>query len=100
MTVEQTRTYTQDELERLLTDAIGRGVRQALAEERALVRPLLVDLVAFVDLEHEDASGSCHPQPGKDCYDWCEACKLLARVPADVVDEARRVLRERGVDRD
>ncbi|MGI5247552.1 hypothetical protein [Dactylosporangium sp. CA-139066] len=69
-------------------------------EERGAFRPLLVDLVAFADNEHEYRDGGCHPQPGVDCYDWCEACKLLARVPADVLGEARQQLRERGLDRD
>lgn len=67
---------------------------------RAELRPLLVDLVAFTDNEHEYRDGGCHPQPGRDCCDWCEACKLLARVPADVLAEARQKLRERGVERD
>jgi hypothetical protein len=69
------------------------------AEERAAFRPLLVDLVAFADGEHEYRDGGCHPQPGVDCYDWCDACKLIARVPADVLASARRQLRERGVER-
>jgi hypothetical protein len=94
------RTISKAELTSMLERSTLAGIEQALAEERALVRPLLVDLVAFVDLEHEDASGSCHPQPGKDCVAWCEACQMLARVPADVLTEARQVLRERGIDRD
>lgn len=83
-----------------LPDAPGTVAAFLRAEERAAFRPLLVDLVAFVDDEHEYRDGGCHPQPSKDCYDWCDACKLLARVPADVLDEARQVLRERGIDRD
>lgn len=59
-------------------------------------RALLVDLVAFVDDEHEYRDGGCHPQPGTDCYDWCEACKLLTRVRDGVLAEARQQLRERG----
>jgi hypothetical protein len=61
---------------------------------------LLVDLVAFVDREHEYAVDSCHPQPGTDCATWCEACNLLTRVRDGVLAEARQQLRERGVDRD
>jgi hypothetical protein len=60
---------------------------------------LLVDLVAFVDDEHEYRDGGCHPQPGVDCYEWCEACKLIARVPADVLAEARQKLRAEGYER-
>lgn len=64
-------------------------------EERALIRPLLVDLAVFADRHHDFDSGDCHPQPGVDCWPFCDACKVLARVPADVVDEARRVREER-----
>lgn len=81
------------ELREIVERAVLAGVKQALTEERAAVRPLLVDLMAFVDGRHDFRAGACH-------YDWCEACKVLARVPADVVAEARQVLRERGVDRD
>lgn len=63
-------------------------------------RALFVDLVAFVDREHAYQVDSCHPQPGVDCWAWCEACKLLTRVQDGVLAEARQQLRERGVDRD
>lgn len=66
---------------------------------QAADRALLVDLVAFVDLEHEYAVDSCHPRPGDDCAVWCEACKLLVRVSDGVLAEARQQLRERGVER-
>ncbi len=48
---------------------------------------------------NEYAVDSCHPRPGVDCAAWCAACKLLGRVPADVLAEARQQLRERGLDR-
>lgn len=92
-------TYTAAELQALLTRAAADGIAQALTEERAAVRPLLVDLVAFVDQEHEYAVDSCHPQPGSDCGAWCEACKLIAQVPVDLLAEARQKLRGRGVER-
>lgn len=59
---------------------------------------LLVDLAAFVDGQHYFRRGGKQPQSGVDCWEWCPACGLLARIPADVRDEARR--RERGVERD
>jgi hypothetical protein len=61
---------------------------------------LAVNLAAFVDEAHEwKAATGCHPQPGTDCVSWCEACKLLATVPADMLGAARAVLRARGVER-
>lgn len=62
---------------------------------------LLLELVAFIDEEHEfTALSGCHPQPGVHCVDWCEACKLLDRVPQPLVADARDLLRQRGVERD
>jgi hypothetical protein len=68
----------------------------------AVIDPLLLlELVAFVDEEHEyTALSGCHPQPGEHCVAWCEACKLIARVPRDLTAGARALLRDRGVDRD
>lgn len=59
---------------------------------------LLVELVAFADERHTGRYGG-RMREGPECY-RCEACGLLARVPADVLTEARQVLRERGVERD
>lgn len=64
-------------------------------EECTALRPLLVDLAVFADRQHDFKSGDCHPQPGVDCWPFCDACKVLARVPTDVLDEARRVRAER-----
>lgn len=93
-------TLPEAKLRSMMSEVGRRSTEQALTEERALVRPLLVDLVAFVDDEHEVVTNGCHYEPGKDCAVWCDACKLLARVPADVLAEARQQLRERGIDRD
>ncbi len=84
-------TLTESKLLDMMTEAGLRGITQTLAEERALVRPLLVDLAVFADGHHDFKSGVCRPQPGVGCWPFCDACKLLARVPADVVTEARRV---------
>lgn len=52
----------------------------------------VLDLAEFVDHEHEFRSATgCHPQPGADCVEGCEACGLLA----DLSDEARAELDQR-----
>lgn len=66
-----------------------------LEEGRVALRALVVDLVAFVDREHEVPSGGRNPKPGDECFEDCAACRLLARVPSDVLAEARRMLAER-----
>lgn len=81
-------------------DAFSYFVVNGFALGYDATRPLLVDLVAFTDQEHDVATNGCHYTPGTDCNTWCEACKLIARVPADVLAQARQQLREQGVERD
>lgn len=52
----------------------------------------VLELIAFVDREHE-TTGSCTPEPGVDCVDWCDACRALSGVPADLLAAVRS---ERG----
>jgi hypothetical protein len=61
-------------------------------------RTLLVEFVAFADERHTGRYGG-RMRESPECF-RCEACELLARVPADVLAEARQMLRERGVERD
>jgi hypothetical protein len=52
------------------------------------------ELVAFVDRHHDfaDEACGCHPVPRVDpCSPWCEACKVLADVPAALLDAAHVV---------
>lgn len=60
----------------------------------------LLELVAFVDKNHDDNGHACNPQPGVDCAPWCEACQVLLNVPAHVVVGARTLLNDRGIHRD
>jgi hypothetical protein len=61
---------------------------------------VLLELVAFVDQEHETSVDTCHPQPGIDCAAHCGACKLLAQLPPHMLMGARVLLNGRGVERD
>lgn len=72
-----------------------------MSPDAQLPTTLVARLVAFADLNHEHRpSAGCHPEPGVDCMDWCEACKILADVPEALLKEARRVqVEEWGYDR-
>jgi hypothetical protein len=36
-------------------------------------------------------AGEVHYEPGRDCWPGCKACKLISRVPPDVLAESRRL---------
>ncbi len=49
-------------------------------------------LVGFVDQHHDVKRGTgCHTEPGIDCEPWCDACRVLRDVPAQILEDARHI---------
>lgn len=64
-----------------------------LPDQAPPLDPSLVRLVAFAMDGHDFNSDHCRPTPGEDCWGWCHACKVLADLPAEVLEAGRAFVR-------
>lgn len=62
----------------------------ASAEQRAWTVPFVVYAIQHHDLRPDAKAVT----PGVDCKIWCQSCRLLPSVPADVVAAANARIRE------